>query len=591
MNIKLDTINIKKQELINIIQDYEIVSFDVFDTLIMRKTMFSADVFDIVSQKMKKDYINIEDFRNQRIKADSDIAQTSPNIYEIYNQLKKNTGISESEKNRILQCEIETEASVLIRREDVVDIFSYAVNCGKSVYLISDMYLPKTIIEYFLSNLHIQGYQDILVSCDYRRPKTGGLFGIFKERVKSKRILHIGDNINSDIKCAQLAGIDTFRIESAIDLMKKSSFYDIQRFPSNLNERSMIGMFIAYAFNSPFITLDDKKRIVIGNEYDWAYLFVAPLVTGFMLWLIKILQTEKYEGILFSSRDGYLIKQLYDNIPVCYCRDILPEGLYFYVSRVACSKVAIMNDKDIKWIAGPKCQGSMEKVVRERYEIEYLNTQNTLTKDEELLDYAMLNKECIYKKSKTIRENFLSYINKLGIKDGKKYAFFDFVSCGSCQFFLNQVMPVELEGVYCCLYNSYEEQKAKLPIHSYFYNNHPRNPESNLFENYLQLEVIMTSYEPSIVSYDRDGRPVFADEVRGQDELLFVKKVQKAIKDFWSDFINNLWDYYGDGIRNVVVDELFKYSKESYTNIRSSNLRSMNLLNDFGQEVIEIRRK
>lgn len=88
----------KKQELINIIQDYEIVSFDVFDTLIMRKTMFSADVFDIVSQKMKKDYINIEDFRNQRIKADSDIAQTSPNIYEIYNQLKKNTGISESEK-------------------------------------------------------------------------------------------------------------------------------------------------------------------------------------------------------------------------------------------------------------------------------------------------------------------------------------------------------------------------------------------------------------------------------------------------------------------------------------------------------------
>ena len=129
MNIKLDTINIKKQELINIIQDYEIVSFDVFDTLIMRKTMFSADVFDIVSQKMKKDYINIEDFRNQRIKADSDIAQTSPNIYEIYNQLKKNTGISESEKNRILQCEIETEASVLIRREDVVDIFYYAVNC------------------------------------------------------------------------------------------------------------------------------------------------------------------------------------------------------------------------------------------------------------------------------------------------------------------------------------------------------------------------------------------------------------------------------------------------------------------------------
>ena len=110
MDIKLDTTNIKKQELINKIQDYEIISFDVFDTLIMRKTMFPVDVFDIISQKIKRDDINIEDFRNQRIKADNDIAQTSPNIYEIYNQLKKNTGISEIEKNQVLQYEIETEA-------------------------------------------------------------------------------------------------------------------------------------------------------------------------------------------------------------------------------------------------------------------------------------------------------------------------------------------------------------------------------------------------------------------------------------------------------------------------------------------------
>lgn len=48
----------------------------------------------------------------------------------------------------------------------------------------------------------------------------------------------------------------------------------------------------------------------------------------------------------------------------------------------------------------------------------------------------------------------------------------------------------------------------------------------------MQLEVIMTSYEPSIVSYDRDGRPVFADEVRGQDELLFVKKYKRRLRIF-----------------------------------------------------------
>jgi len=591
MSIKFSTTNIKKQELINKIQDYEIISFDVFDTLLMRKTMFPVDVFDIVSQKVKRDNIVIQDFRSQRLKADKDIAQTSPNIYEIYNQLRKNTGISESEKNRVIRYEIETEASVLVRREDMVEIFYHAVNCGKQVYLISDMYLPKAIIEYFLSNLNIQGYEDILVSCDYRKPKTGGLFNVFKDRVKSSSILHIGDNINSDINCAQLAGIDAFHIESAIDLMRKSSFYDIERFPANLNERSIIGMFTAYVFNSPFVEMDDKRRIVIDNEYDWAYLFVAPLITGFMSWMINHLRMGTYEGVLFSSRDGYLIKHLYDSIPINKCRDTLPEGVYFYVSRVACSKTAIMNEEDVRWIAGPKCIGPVEKVVKERYGIEYLNNQNQLTEDEELLRYALVNQECIYEKSKIIRDNFIAYIKKLGIKGEKKYAFFDFVSCGSCQFFLNRVMPVELEGLYCCLYNSYEEQKLKLPIQSYFYNNHPRNAESNFFENYLQLEVIMTSYEPSITSYDEEGRPVFADESRSQEELFFVMKVQKAIMDFWCDFINNLWDYDNNEIRNVVVDELFKYSNNCYTNTRCATLLNMNLLNDFGQEVIEIRRK
>ena len=170
------------------IDEHDIISFDIFDTLLMRKTLFPQDVFDILNNRYDFEY----NFKIERISAEQELnIKGSPTLKDIYNLMKfKGLNIN----NNILKKEIEVEKELIIKRNKMVDIFSYALSKNKRVFLISDMYLNKRILNKFLSDLEITGYEDIYVSCDYNTSKGNGLFSIFKKNVKGNTYLHIGDN-------------------------------------------------------------------------------------------------------------------------------------------------------------------------------------------------------------------------------------------------------------------------------------------------------------------------------------------------------------------------------------------------------------
>lgn len=78
------------KELIQAADAYDAVSFDIFDTLIMRRTLFPEDVFIIVEQKLKARGF-LCDFAANRKRAVLENTIPNPNIYEIYNQFAEFT--------------------------------------------------------------------------------------------------------------------------------------------------------------------------------------------------------------------------------------------------------------------------------------------------------------------------------------------------------------------------------------------------------------------------------------------------------------------------------------------------------------------
>ncbi|MBP5307911.1 MAG: hypothetical protein J6Z34_02125, partial [Clostridia bacterium] len=112
-----------------LIDGYEAVSFDIFDTLVMRKVYFNHDVFLLVAEKYAE---KVPDYFNVRIKAEHELSETRyPYIEEIYDYVARECNVSNELKTEIMNAELDLERSVIIARETVVDIFNYCKTIGK----------------------------------------------------------------------------------------------------------------------------------------------------------------------------------------------------------------------------------------------------------------------------------------------------------------------------------------------------------------------------------------------------------------------------------------------------------------------------
>lgn len=240
-----------KEDLINQISEHEIISFDVFDTLIMRQVPKPDDIFEMIESELKNSRINIRNFTEVRKQAEKKNSFFNPNIYEIYQyEAFERTGYSE----QLLKLELDMERKMLVRRECMAEMLRYANQLGKKVYLLSDMYLPHDILQRELKRLDITEYDKLYVSCDYREKKSGRLYQIFKSKIRGESYLHIGDHEDVDGICARANGMDTFQIKRAYELYVKNG--DKKFF----NSKMELGMYIAKEYNNPFIFAEKERN-------------------------------------------------------------------------------------------------------------------------------------------------------------------------------------------------------------------------------------------------------------------------------------------------------------------------------------------
>lgn len=122
-------------EIIEISNEYDAISFDIFDTLIMRKTLLPEDVFIIVEQKLSSQGCSC-DFVLNRKRAILENPTANPNIHEIYSLFAEFTGLSAPECQYIMQLELDIEREVLVSRKAVVEMLKYIYDMGKPVFLL-----------------------------------------------------------------------------------------------------------------------------------------------------------------------------------------------------------------------------------------------------------------------------------------------------------------------------------------------------------------------------------------------------------------------------------------------------------------------
>ncbi|MBD8497956.1 hypothetical protein [Paenibacillus arenosi] len=571
------------------IMNHEIISFDIFDTLIMRKVLHPQDVFTLVEQKAINNGYDVFGFSQQRAETERMLfLQTNPTIYEIYNALQERLGITDKEKVSLMNIELAIEKQVLIQRKNMVEVLKYAVSCGKKVYLISDMYLPKAILEEILNDLGVYGYIDIYVSCEHRVAKYNGLFPIFKENVHGSSYLHIGDNYDADGIPAIQNGISAFAIKSAVDMLELSTYREVFNHLHTINDRSLVGLFISKVFNNPFSLYQSKGRPEISTLYNVGYLFVAPIMTNYIAWLLKVVKENAYECILFAARDGYLMQKLYKRAIEALNLQNMPRDIYFLTSRMICAASSMETVEDIANVSALPFSGSAEELLKIRFG---LHDDEILPFDKELYPdiqaYALAHEKKIVDKSREYRRRYLEYFKSLDIKDGSKVAYFDFVSTGTCQKYLTKILPCEITGVYFLYYLSDSTLAKKLSIRALFEKGFYFQEQGYIFNNYFFLETIVTSFDPSLSSFDENIKPVYRPETRSEGQLEYVRDMQSSIIDYLSEYMGQLY-HVNEDLNPKVAELLFSCMDRKYTDIKCDTLNEVVLLDDFGTGKLQI---
>lgn len=309
------------------IKDYDVISFDIFDTLIFRPFSLPTDVFYLVGEK-----IGMLDFKNVRIWAEWDArvkcekknGHMEVSLQDIWENLAEDTGLDAEAGMRI---ECETEEKLCYANPYMLEVWNKLQALGKRLIIVSDMYLPGTCIETILHNAGYMGAESIYISNEYGENKAGGdLFQRGLLDFSGCSIVHIGDNPHSDYKMAKECGLDIVPYQN---VNKNILLYR----PMDMS--SMIGSAYRGLVSNHLYNGSGSYSI----DYEYGYLYGGLFAVGYCHFIHEYYELHHLDKLLFLARDGDTLRKVYQKM---YPED---KTKYVYWSRKAATKLMADDDR------------------------------------------------------------------------------------------------------------------------------------------------------------------------------------------------------------------------------------------------------
>ena len=292
-------------------------------------------------------------------------------------------------------------------------------------------------------------------------------------------------------------------IDSALNIFRQSGASQPFKYLGSFNERLLLGIFLSYAYNDPFV-MDGKNRAAVRSVPDFASLFLAPLASSFMLWLFHKINERPYDAILFAARDGYIFEQMYREMTAAWKIEDTPRSVYLYASRKLCMSIAIQNENDIEMIYD-KFRKRTLNFLRDAFQVDSIDeTYNKVNADEYGNNFRAkkIDKEKIFDASARKRKAYNCYLASLGLRKTSKCVFFEMSSQGTSQYALAKAVLPNLYGLYMHRYRSADAMTMGR-VETFM----PQSGEPMLINNVF--EMIFTSFEPSAKGIGDDGHILF----------------------------------------------------------------------------------
>ncbi|WP_154651771.1 hypothetical protein [Sediminispirochaeta bajacaliforniensis] len=362
--VRSRTKDITLQELEDLIisPEIKVISFDMFDTLVCRPVLKPSDLFRLVGVKagVGRNFADMriaaERMAGRRRTVDRD-AVTLDEIYECFSEA---FDVPREIVLTLKMEELAAERRYLKPRRSAKKLYDAALKSGKSVIIVSDMYLGRDFLESVLKENGYDDFDQMYVSSDLMRSKrTGRLYEYVREDcikkygVSSAEILHIGDHVDVDVYKASEHGFSPIYFPKAVDRFRsvKPMKYLADSADNSMDNSFIVGYAAQMIFDDPYQKYNSKS-IADGKWRNLGTILYGPLLTIFTKWLIEKSIKQKVDKIFFLLRDGYIPEKLFGIMAPIY--KIAPEHAPLNLNRALMYPFSALQKKGALFCANKK---------------------------------------------------------------------------------------------------------------------------------------------------------------------------------------------------------------------------------------------
>lgn len=573
------------ESYIEAMSEADIVSFDIFDTLVTRRVNDPAVVFDVVEYELTKNESALIPLIDERM-------ATAGRVLSSRNGKVDDISIDEIYKEmsfyRDSTAEKEIEIKMCVPHPLGSQIYLAAVELGKKIFIASDMYLDQNTIERILRKCGIAKWDKLFVSSALGRKKdTGRMYETLLESAAkvgadAGSILHIGDNWTGDIQRAQESNIPAIRF---VPLYEKQH----RMFPLTVERREQLSQKgrIWDAFCGQAVNLWSEKRPGVAQDFftKLGFEMSGPMAAMMAMHVKKQAQETGARRIVFMARDGRIIKKAFDRlyqqdlatgtfvssylslsratvVPATFSHPLTSNDFYFIIEGLHLAQ------KPLKYFVEKAGLSLSNKSVRKCIR-KYFKSENVIPNWESMNILSKLFNELsgeIFKANEKNREALELYLSQNGFVLEDKIVVVDVgwmlnIQSRLARFSKSVGLGAEIHGCYIGSHDRIDKSLSHASL--LFEGGDPVLYAKPIAENTTLFELLFSAPEASAtglrVSPSGKDVQVTYKAFAGQPdaEFLAAQKIHSGAEEFFDYMAEGLRDFFPETISKDFFSALF----------------------------------
>jgi FMN phosphatase YigB (HAD superfamily) len=337
-------------------RDTTTVSFDVFDTTLTRLCGPPQALYLWLGRQLWRQGVvpvTPEQFAHARMRAEAVVWHRAGGmdaevlVSDFHHEVLRSLLLEERHLATLIEAELRLEERVLRRIPSAAAAIAAARQAGRQVVFTTDTYFDAGFVGRQLDRAGVREPGDrCFVSADRAASKASGrLFDVLLDELSepAHAVVHVGDNAHSDLRIPRRKGISGHLLVDG----------QLNRYERLLGTRMWESGGLAASFSGA--SREVRLKLGASDEdaraiRDVATGVAAPLIIGYVLWILHRAHDHGLQRLFFLARDGQLMARVAQILAPRLGLDI--DVAYLYASRASTNLAGTfdVSEDDLAWV-------------------------------------------------------------------------------------------------------------------------------------------------------------------------------------------------------------------------------------------------